>query len=134
MFSADGGSRNLDEMTREILAEVPVSLHKRIAIAVYNALVVAIDHVPMKEAMSWAFRIAGDAMVASGSVRFSDRSFLTATRAMIMLGVMRILTPCVFRLLGFGPAGPVEGKNTHTHFLTPLFFQSSVQNFFLNRG
>lgn len=54
MFSADGGSRNLDEMTREILAEVPVSLHKRIAIAVYNALVVAIDHVPMKEVMSWA--------------------------------------------------------------------------------
>ncbi|MCJ1266224.1 hypothetical protein MMC22_006107 [Lobaria immixta] len=54
MFSANGGSRNLDEMTREILAEVPVSLHKRIAIVVYNALVVAIDHVPMKEVMSWA--------------------------------------------------------------------------------
>ena len=60
-------------------------------------------------------------MVASGSARVSDRSFLTATRAMIMLGVMRILTPCVFRLLGFGPAGPVEGKNTHTFFDSFVF-------------
>lgn len=125
MFKAEAGSPNLQSMTFETMKRSPKGLHKVIAIAIFNSMARAVRHAyPMGGVLFEAFRIACNALPGAEGVNLENPLALSASQAMVSLGVLAILTPSVLREMGF-PARPepgaLEGKNIALLFFTFLF-------------
>lgn len=107
--TAEKRGPTLDSAIQDIVVQAG-GWYERLAIAVLNVLWnVLKEGSPVGEAMRDAYEKASDAAAGIADFAREHPLYAAAMCAVIALGILMILAPCVIEALGFGVLGPVEG-------------------------